>query len=239
MTLVLADGTIAKTGGKVVKNVAGYDLHKLMIGAFGTLAVTTEVTFRLHPLRSSRATWRMVAASVEPVGKLVAAITTSNLNPEALQVRTVPGGFALDVLLSSAPEVLRSKGEALGAIAASNHTTALVLEEGADPFRQRELLLGSAPGTHVKITAHPTDIPAILSEITHAGGEAVAYPYGVVHAGIGSRDRIPQSLGPLVKPSGGGVSVLGESAEATQLMREIKLKFDPERILNRGFMGGI
>jgi FAD/FMN-containing dehydrogenase len=68
MTLVLADGTIAKTGGKVVKNVAGYDLHKLMIGAFGTLAVTTEVTFRLHPLRSSRATWRMVAASVRPRG---------------------------------------------------------------------------------------------------------------------------------------------------------------------------
>ncbi len=50
MTVVLADGTIAHTGGKVVKNVAGYDLHKLMIGAFGTLGVITSVNFRLHAM---------------------------------------------------------------------------------------------------------------------------------------------------------------------------------------------
>src|ERR1035437_7507740 len=50
MTIVLADGTIAKSGGKVVKNVAGYDLHKLMTGAFGTLGAIAEVTFRLHPI---------------------------------------------------------------------------------------------------------------------------------------------------------------------------------------------
>src|SRR5581483_2200314 len=52
MTVVLADGTVAKTGGKVVKNVAGYDLHKLMTGSFGTLSVIAEVNFRLHPIES-------------------------------------------------------------------------------------------------------------------------------------------------------------------------------------------
>ena len=57
MTIVLADGTIARTGGKVVKNVAGYDLHKLMIGAFGTLGVITSVNFRLHPLPADARTW--------------------------------------------------------------------------------------------------------------------------------------------------------------------------------------
>jgi glycolate oxidase FAD binding subunit len=50
MTLVLADGTIARSGGKVVKNVAGYDLPKLLCGSFGTLALITEVTFRLHSI---------------------------------------------------------------------------------------------------------------------------------------------------------------------------------------------
>jgi glycolate oxidase FAD binding subunit len=50
MTIVLADGTIARSGGKVVKNVAGYDLHKLMIGAFGTLGIITEITFHLHSI---------------------------------------------------------------------------------------------------------------------------------------------------------------------------------------------
>src|ERR1035441_3653492 len=71
MTLVLADGTIAKSGGKVVKNVAGYDLHKLMTGAFGTLGVITEVTFRLHPIPADTRTWTVSSASAEPVRGLV------------------------------------------------------------------------------------------------------------------------------------------------------------------------
>ena len=49
ITVVRADGVVAKAGGRVVKNVAGYDLGKLMIGSFGTLAVVTEALFRLHP----------------------------------------------------------------------------------------------------------------------------------------------------------------------------------------------
>ena len=50
VTVALADGTVASSGGKVVKNVAGYDLPKLVTGAFGTLGVITRAIFRLHPL---------------------------------------------------------------------------------------------------------------------------------------------------------------------------------------------
>src|SRR6202167_4986557 len=65
MTVVLADGTIAKSGGKVVKNVAGYDLHKLMTGSFGTLAVVTEVNFRLHPVEQHARTWSILAGDAQ------------------------------------------------------------------------------------------------------------------------------------------------------------------------------
>ena len=52
---VRADGVVAKAGGKVVKNVAGYDLGKLLTGSYGTLGLITEATFRLHPLPGGRA----------------------------------------------------------------------------------------------------------------------------------------------------------------------------------------
>ena len=54
VTLVRADGVVAKAGGKVVKNVAGYDVGKLLVGSHGTLAVVTEATFRLHPVPRAR-----------------------------------------------------------------------------------------------------------------------------------------------------------------------------------------
>src|SRR4029434_11307024 len=50
MKLVLADGSLVKAGGRVVKNVAGYDLCKLFTGSFGTLGLITEITFKLRPL---------------------------------------------------------------------------------------------------------------------------------------------------------------------------------------------
>src|SRR3984957_10461079 len=66
MTVVLADGTIAKTGGKVVKNVAGYDLHKLMTGGFGTLGVIAEAHFRAHQLAQCTQSFSVSSPAAEP-----------------------------------------------------------------------------------------------------------------------------------------------------------------------------
>ena len=56
ITVALSDGTVAKAGGKVIKNVAGYDLAKLFTGSFGTLGRILEVAVRLHPLPAATAT---------------------------------------------------------------------------------------------------------------------------------------------------------------------------------------
>ena len=81
VTLVLADGTVARSGGHVIKNVAGYDLAKVVHGSYGTLAVVAEVVLRLHPVpkaavtrASCRARWprrreaaaRVLGGPVEP-----------------------------------------------------------------------------------------------------------------------------------------------------------------------------
>ena len=82
-TLVLADGTIANAGGKVVKNVAGYDLGRLVCGSEGRLAFIARVSFRLHPL--PKATRTIVVETDEPAS-VAGALLASQLQPSALDV---------------------------------------------------------------------------------------------------------------------------------------------------------
>lgn len=91
VTLVLADGTIASAGGKVVKNVAGYDLARLVCGSRGRLALIARASFRLHPL--PRAT-RTLVLETDDAAALVARLLRSQLEPSALDVLH-PGRVAI------------------------------------------------------------------------------------------------------------------------------------------------
>jgi glycolate oxidase FAD binding subunit len=84
--VVLADGTIAKGGGKVVKNVAGYDLPKLFCGALGTLGVVVATSFRLYPLPEARRTVTLTSSSLAPLCELALKVTASTLVPTAIDV---------------------------------------------------------------------------------------------------------------------------------------------------------
>jgi glycolate oxidase FAD binding subunit len=83
VTLVLADGTVASSGGKVVKNVAGYDLGKLVCGSHGRLALIARVSLRLHPLPVARRT--LVVECPDPA-TVVSAVRRSPLQPSAVDV---------------------------------------------------------------------------------------------------------------------------------------------------------
>jgi glycolate dehydrogenase FAD-binding subunit len=88
VTLALPDGTLAKSGGKVVKNVAGYDLPKLATGALGTLGVITQAAFRLHPLPPGGGrTLTFQAANSEDATRLILAAQDSQLAHTGLQAR--------------------------------------------------------------------------------------------------------------------------------------------------------
>jgi glycolate oxidase FAD binding subunit len=82
-TLVLADGTIASAGGKVVKNVAGYDLARLVCGSEGRLALIARASFRLHPLPGAVQT---LVVEAEDTIRVVARLLASQLQPSALDV---------------------------------------------------------------------------------------------------------------------------------------------------------
>ena len=82
-TLVLADGTVASAGGKVVKNVAGYDLARLVCGSEGRLAFVARVSFRLHPLPKAS---RTLVVETDDAARATATLLRSQLQPSALDV---------------------------------------------------------------------------------------------------------------------------------------------------------
>jgi FAD/FMN-containing dehydrogenase len=100
VTLVLADGTIANAGGKVVKNVAGYDLARLVCGSEGRLALVARASFRLHPLPRAA---RSLAVETDGVPALVARLLRSQLQASALDVLH-PGRIL--VLFEGAPRAV-------------------------------------------------------------------------------------------------------------------------------------
>ncbi|MGZ8688195.1 MAG: FAD-binding oxidoreductase [Gaiellaceae bacterium] len=83
VTLVLADGTVANAGGKVVKNVAGYDLGKLVCGSRGRLAFVARVSLRLHPLPARAGT---LVVESDDVAVVASTLQRSQLAPSALDV---------------------------------------------------------------------------------------------------------------------------------------------------------
>jgi glycolate oxidase FAD binding subunit len=119
MTVALSDGTIARTGGKVIKNVAGYDLAKLFTGSFGTLGAILDVSLRLHPLPPT-ATAAGSASEPDRIADAAAALAHSAIEAQCLDVRWSGGGRVL---------VRLAGGEAM---AQARETAGLLEEHGLE-----------------------------------------------------------------------------------------------------------
>ena len=246
MTIVLADGTVAKTGGKVVKNVAGYDLHKLMIGAFGTLGVIASVNFRLHSVARCEQSFSVTATSAEPLGRLMMQLLHGQLSTVSVQLRGGSAGFVLDVRLASLAEVLQAQSELL---AGWVRQEGLVLERAqVDVWNAREAMMTRE--VVCKGTMLPSEIAQFAERVRGMGGESVTQATGIMVAGFSGAEQVVALRGEL-EAGGGSLMVLrqpdeaelacwGAEPDSMPLMREIKKQFDGQGILNRGrFLGGI
>ena len=99
LTVRLADGRLAKSGGQVVKNVAGYDLQKLFIGCGGTLATAVEATFKLRPLPESSRCVQQRLETLEAAGAAIEAVMESELMPVVFDLHRLGQRAALSMVL--------------------------------------------------------------------------------------------------------------------------------------------
>jgi glycolate oxidase FAD binding subunit len=244
MTVVLSDGTVAKSGGKVIKNVAGYDLAKLFAGSYGTLGLIASVAVRLHPAPTSSATLTGSSDDPERLGRAAVALAALPLEAESLDA-----GWEGDAGWLS----LRFGGTTAAeqAEAASEHLDLDAVATQADDDEEiwalrRGLQRGELV---VKVAARPTDLPAVIAEARRAGGTVVS------RAGLG--------LSWLNLPAGADVAALREALApractvldgagrvddpwpavdpgVLAVMERIKARFDPGRAFKAGtFVGGL
>jgi glycolate oxidase FAD binding subunit len=165
---VTGDGLAAKTGGTVVKNVAGYDVAKLLIGAHGSLAVLTEVAVKLHPVPDVERTLVLRSTDAAAAARFVTALRTAPVTPIVVDVRWPEGLVAVRIASTAAGADAQiallhelAPLEELDAAVGD----ALLDEHLAFPF--------SGAGAVLGVGVRPTELAPLLDAVAAAGGSLV------------------------------------------------------------------
>jgi glycolate oxidase FAD binding subunit len=251
ITVALSDGTIARAGGKVIKNVAGYDLAKLFTGSFGTLGLILSVSVRLHPLPAATATALGASADAATLGAAARALAGAPLELEALDVAWRGGRGGLLAQCAGAQAARRAR-RAAKLMHEQGLSDVDVSEQDAALWARQRAGQRSRSGVIVRLAARPSRLPELLAAVDRAEGTLV----GRAALGIAYVELAPDALARLYGglPGGSHAQLLDAPAElrasvdpwgapapaALELMRRIKQRFDPARACNPGrFVGAI
>ncbi|MBZ5534782.1 MAG: FAD-binding oxidoreductase [Acidobacteriia bacterium] len=262
ITLALPDGTLAKSGGKVVKNVAGYDLPKLATGSLGTLGVITQAIFRLHPLPQAVRSLSFSTPDSTSMNELVLAVQDSKLAYTGLQIRADSHDPpCIDVRFEGTPGGIDAQARQLLSLTAK----AQQVESFPDVWNKRQALwTGKEPNLLCKFSVLPSQLGALCAAVFRALEQSRLTPRLVAQGlGLGflrlegedgsdwlaiitrlreEMNSLGGTLGVLHCPLAvkSHIDVWGPVGDSEGLMHRVKNQFDPAAILNPGrFVGGI
>ncbi|WP_375340027.1 FAD-binding oxidoreductase [Okeania sp. KiyG1] len=265
ISFVRSDGKIAKAGGRVVKNVAGYDLMKLFTGSYGTLGIISQVTLRVYPQQQASGTVVLVGEK-NNIAKATQTLLSSALTPVAIDLLSTKlveqldlgKGVGLMVRFQSIIESVEEQsnqllkvGDSLGLNSTRYHDYEAELWQNLKQhiwnYQQNEIIC--------KIGVIPTEAVETLER------SALETGLGLIHAGSGLGELKFNSVTPETllelrrwcESKGGFLTVLaapldikekldvwGYNQNGLEIMRRIKQQFDPQNILNpHSFIGGI
>ena len=258
MTLARADGLLAKTGGIVVKNVAGYDLARLLTGSFGCLGVILTATFKLAPLAEASRTVSVEFRASERCGALVADLLAHASTPTALELATPP--TTMLIRFESVEAVAVEQAEQAATLARAHGGTVVILagENETAAWRSHEAHVFDREGTIVKLVVVPSEVSPTLAWLD-AAAKARQLDYvvtgraglGVLHVGLHGavsaqatlvtalREQFPIGRGSATIQRGAPelkalVDIWGPLGDGLRIMQEVKRRFDPTGTLNPG-----
>lgn len=269
VSFVRSDGQSVKAGGRVVKNVAGYDLMKLLTGSYGTLGILSQVTLRVYPLPESSQTV-VLSGGVEAIAQATQALLASALSATAIDLLSsqtminlrLGEGIGLLVRFQSIADSVKEQATRLVelGVALGLSTTVYSDQEAALWQALADQLPDDQPeAIACKIGVKPSEAVFVLSQIEERLNGAVS----ILHAGSGlgwlvlkretTRSTQLLEIRSICQAAGGYLSVLqapiqfkqqmdvwGYSGNALDLMKKIKQQFDPEALLSpHRFVGSI
>ncbi len=263
ISFVRSDGKIAKAGGRVVKNVAGYDLMKLLTGSYGTLGIISQITLRVYPVSPASQTVLLTGKSTEIatatqtlLSSALTPVAVDLLSPQLMEKLNQRSEMGLMVRFQSLPESVEKQANRLLEVAEK-------LGLNGEHYTQNDQHLWQQLK---QLIWQPEETPKIICKIGVTPTEAVetlnkCQALGYIHAGVGLGNLKWESvnLDNLLKlrnwchNKGGFLSILdappevkqqlevwGYNGNALNLMRRIKQQFDPQHLLSsHRFIGEI
>jgi glycolate oxidase FAD binding subunit len=226
--IVTGDGRFLRSGARTVKNVAGYNLHRLLVGSLGTLGVIVQVALKLRPIPAARRTLRL-AGGLDVARALLDAV------PTAAAILATPG--VVELRLEGWPEQVEEETSAATGITEPIDTS------NEEPFPSARPWEGSPVTVEVSVP------PSRLARVTEVAGETwgALAGVGLVWVGLDSPDGDLHALRARVHEVGGiapvirGPGGLGDQGPAAlEIHRRLKHSFDPGGVLAPGrFWGGL